>query len=115
MTADPKVSPRPWSYEAKLSGSENHHGFVIRYKGSPWAVATVQPGDEDGYIGEANAAHIVCCVNAHDGLVEALATLIANAELIGDPRMYSTADCYAVPLDDIEAARAALAAAKEGA
>jgi hypothetical protein len=47
--------------------------------------------------------------------VEALATLIANAELIGDPRMYSTADCYAVPLDDIEAARAALAAAKEGA
>lgn len=44
--------------------------------------------------------------------VELLAVIVANAVLIPDPRMAGATDCYAVPLDDIEAAKTALAKAR---
>lgn len=47
-------TPGPWIYSAKLSGSENHRGFGIRSTDG-WALADVQPADEDGATGEANA------------------------------------------------------------
>jgi hypothetical protein len=54
-----KATPGPWEFVAKLSGSENHKGFFIRAekvtRNGKWALAEVQPGDEDGRLGEANA------------------------------------------------------------
>lgn len=44
-----------------------------------------------------------------DRLRDALECIVHNAVEIPDPRMDGTTDCYAVPLDDIGAARAALA------
>lgn len=52
-------TPGPWEYVAKISGSENHKGFFIRAekatRNGKWALAEVQPGDEDGRLGEENA------------------------------------------------------------
>jgi hypothetical protein len=49
----------PWEFTAKLSASENHKGFFVRAekatRNGKWALAEVQPGDEDGKLGEANA------------------------------------------------------------
>lgn len=42
-------------------------------------------------------------------LQEVLSVIVANAEVIRDPRMNGATDCYAVPLDDIEAAKELLA------
>lgn len=48
-----KHTPGPWAHSARLSASENHRGFDIYAAG--WSLATVQPGDEDGELGTANA------------------------------------------------------------
>lgn len=52
-------TPGPWEFVAKLSASENHKGFFVRAekvtKNGKWALAVVQPGDEDGVLGQANA------------------------------------------------------------
>jgi len=44
---------------SKLTASENHRGFIIVARagraGGKWALADVQPGDEDGNLGRANA------------------------------------------------------------
>ena len=52
-------TPGPWEYVPKLTASENHKGFFVRAEKTDrhgkWALAEVQPGDEDGTIGEANA------------------------------------------------------------
>ena len=52
-------TPGPWEFVPKLTGSENHRGFFVRAdkanKHGKWALAEVQPGDEDGTIGGANA------------------------------------------------------------
>jgi hypothetical protein len=61
-----------------------------------------------------DAATIVRAVNAHDALVAALTNIVANARMVADPTMSGMTDCYAVPLDDIEAARTALATAEDG-
>jgi hypothetical protein len=42
-------------------------------------------------------------------LLAALRNIVANSRLIPDPAMGGTTDTYSVPLDDIEAARAAIA------
>lgn len=41
-------------------------------------------------------------------LLEVLEFIVANAQLVTDPRMAHACDCYAVPLDDIEAAQEAI-------
>lgn len=43
------------------------------------------------------------------GLVDIISTITLNAEVIADPRMNNTTECYAVPLDDIDKGRQAIA------
>ena len=57
---------------------------------------------------EANA-HLIA---AAPDLLEALDIIVCNAVLQPDAAMSGATDCYAVPIDDIEAARAALAKAR---
>jgi len=45
-----------------------------------------------------------------DELLELLSIITLNAVIHPDARMNGSTDCYAVPLDDIEAARAAVVA-----
>lgn len=75
-----KHTPGPWEYTAKLTASENHKGFFIRAekpaRNGKWALAEVQPGDEDGKLGKANAALIAA---APDLLAE-LEDLVGLAE-----------------------------------
>jgi len=65
----------PWEYVPKLTASENHHGFFVRAekatKDGKWALAMVQPGDEDGKLGEANARLIAAAPDLLD-VVQAL-------------------------------------------
>lgn len=49
-----KPTPGPWSFNAKLSASENHRGFTIRAEAG-WVLADVIPVDEGGVEGKANA------------------------------------------------------------
>lgn len=42
-------------------------------------------------------------------LIDALFNIILNAQVVPDPQADGATDCFAVPLDDIEAARALLA------
>ena len=55
-------TPGPWEFVAKLTTSENHKGFLVRAekatKNGKWELAEIQPGDEDGELGFANAALI---------------------------------------------------------
>lgn len=68
-------TPGPWEYVPKLTASENHKGFFIRAekaaRNGKWALADVQPGDQDGHLGEANARLIA----AAPELLEALSGL----------------------------------------
>lgn len=73
-----KHTPGPWQYAAKLSGSENHKGYYIGSEG--WALGFVQPGDENGELGEANARLIA----AAPELLEALG-LLRDAVQLGEP------------------------------
>lgn len=54
-----KPTPGPWEFVPKLTASENHRGFFVRAmkatRDGKWALAEVQPGDEDGKLGEANS------------------------------------------------------------
>lgn len=67
-----KHIPGPWEFAPKLTASENHKGFFIRAEKAnrtgKFAIAEVQPGDEDGCLGEANARLIA----AAPELLEAL-------------------------------------------
>lgn len=78
-----KHTPGPWEFVPKLTASENHKGFFVRAKKATrdgkWALAEVQPGDEDGKLGEANARLIA----AAPMLLAALQK--ARAELAGLP------------------------------
>ena len=47
-------------------------------------------------------------IAAAPDLLEVLSTIVANAELQSDARMDYTTDIYAVPLDDINAAKTAI-------
>lgn len=134
MTADPKVSPRPWIWGDARCDTANggwylcaadpesndevgglYSGPVGRRMSDPSEGKVLSPyGWEcEGIMASAlDRAHIVRCVNAHDGLVEAL-ELILHSFDDGPPSM------QAVRLDDAcknaQAVLAALAAAKEGA
>lgn len=66
-----KHTPGPWQHSVKLSGSENHRGFRI-LTADGWALADVQPADEDGIEGEANARLIA----AAPDLLEALKRIV---------------------------------------
>ena len=54
-----KHTNAPWEYVPMLTASENHKGYFVRAekatRNGKWALAKVQPGDEDGKLGEANA------------------------------------------------------------
>ena len=62
-----KHTPERLTYSAKLSGSENHLGYRI-FNAEGWAIAEVQPLDEDGVQGEVYARQFV----AAPDLLEAL-------------------------------------------
>jgi len=51
-------------------------------------------------------------IAADPELLEALENIVNNATLAPDEAMQFTTDCYRVPLDDIEEARAAIAKAR---
>ena len=69
-------TPGPWEFVPKITASENHRGFSVRAekanKHGKWALAEVQPGDEDGTIGEANARLIAEAPNLLESLVAML-------------------------------------------
>lgn len=94
------ATPGPWVYVPKLSASENHKGFFVRAEKSTnngyWALADVQPGDEDGRVGEANARLIA----AAPELLAALQAIVALD--VGDkPALWHFAE-------EFDAARAAI-------
>lgn len=69
-----KPTPGPWSFNAKLSASENHRGFTIR-SDAGWVLADVIPVDEGGVEGKANARLIAAApdlLEAVRGLLDAL-------------------------------------------
>jgi hypothetical protein len=90
-------TPGPWSYSARLSASENHHGFRI-FGPDRWSLADVQPVDSDGIEGESNARLIA----AAPALLDALERLCEHSSV-------SDGD---VPCGLYDAARAAIAAAR---
>ena len=62
-------TPGPWRYGPHLSPSENHRGYyIVSESSNGWAHATVQPGDEDGELGEANARLIAAAPDLLDAL-----------------------------------------------
>lgn len=72
-------TPGPWEFFAKLTASENHRGFFIRSAGNNyWALAEVQPADEDGKEGESNARLIA----AAPELLAALKAIVEHGEPI---------------------------------
>lgn len=52
------------------------------------------------------------CSKLERDLLAMLEIMVANAELIPDPRMNGSTDVYAVPLDDVEEARRLLEKAR---
>jgi hypothetical protein len=89
--SDTKHTAEPWIVCEKLSGSENHQGFTIRSRGG-WAIAVVNPLDQHGTGGKANADRIVACVNACRGMADPAAEITrlrtANEELLGACRKF---------------------------
>lgn len=69
-----KFTAGPWEFVPKLTASENHKGFFVRAekttRNGKWAFAEVQPGDEDGKLGEANARLIAAAPELLDALQE---------------------------------------------
>jgi NAD/NADP transhydrogenase beta subunit len=51
-------------------------------------------------------------IRAAPDLLEALMVIVANAVIQPDAKMNGSTDIYAVPIEDIDAARAAIAKAK---
>ena len=68
-------TPGPWEYVPMLTASENHKGYFVRAekaaRNGKWALATVQPGDEDGKLGEANARLIAAAPELLEALQKA--------------------------------------------
>ena len=77
-----KHTPGPWEFVPKLTASENHKGFFVRAekatKNGKWALAEVQPGDEDGKMGAANATLIAAAPDMLEALRKAV-VLLAGA------------------------------------
>ena len=74
-----KHTPGPWEFVPKLTASENHKGFFVRTekatRNGKWAIAEVQPGDEEGKMGAANAALIAAAPEMLDALRKAVVML----------------------------------------
>ena len=64
-------TPGPWQHSVKLSASENHRGFSI-WTADGWALADVQPADENGIEGEANARLIAAAPLLYEACKTAL-------------------------------------------
>lgn len=73
-----EYAPEPWTYGAKLSGSENHKGFVLYDSAGHW-LADISPRDEDGKEGEAHARLMV----AAPKLLRALESIVETCEAYG--------------------------------
>ena len=71
-----KHTPGPWEFLPKLTASENHKGFFVRSKkatgNGKWSLAEINPGDEDGKLGKANAALIAAAPDLLNALLELL-------------------------------------------
>ena len=71
-----KHTPGPWEFLPKLTASENHKGFFVRSEkatgNGKWSLAEVHPGDEDGNLGNANAALIAAAPDLLAALLELL-------------------------------------------
>lgn len=69
-------TPGPWEFVPKLTASENHKGFFIRAqratRDGKWALADVQPADQDGVIGTANARLIAAAPELLEALLRSL-------------------------------------------
>ena len=78
--SEAKFSKGPWRVVTKLSASENHKGFSIYQSTTSelglWALADIQPGDEDGELGRANAALIAAAPELYAALDEAETRII---------------------------------------
>lgn len=72
-----KTTDKPWTYAARLSGSENHRGYTIR-NAHGVLLAEVMPLDEDGERGEAVAKFLTCAANSHTQLLKALEYMEQN-------------------------------------
>jgi len=66
--------------------------------------------EADNRLAEALTTFAVEPSNISGTLRAALEVIVANAEIIPDPHMSGAKDIYAVPLDDIDTARAAISA-----
>lgn len=80
MTNETKHTPTPWNAE------HNDHYWTIvpesRSENDPYQIGDVcssYPGEMNQGLQQANARHIVKCVNMHDELVEALKNIIARS------------------------------------
>lgn len=73
-----KHSPTPWVFEDE---------YVRDCGGDIVADVYVQPTADAGESMEANAEHIVRCVNLHDELVEAMELVIERGPPLGDKRL----------------------------
>ena len=100
-----KHTPGPWEFVPKLTASENHRGYFIRAekatRNGKWALAEVQPGDEDGKIGKANATLIAAAPDMLAALRQAVGVLAGAC--VHAPKLE--------PHDAYEAASAAIARA----
>lgn len=81
---DAAASPGPWGVAERLSGSENHRGFRLYDEASEWFFADVQPADEDGVEGRANADFIAASRQAPTRLLAALRGLPTYEAVVVD-------------------------------
>jgi hypothetical protein len=64
-----KHTQGPLTVCEKLSGSENHKGFTLRTNDG-FCVAEINPGDENGDLGRANAERIKATYEACTGMTD---------------------------------------------
>ena len=74
-----KHTPGPWQHSVKLSASENHRGFSI-WTADGWALADVQPADENGIEGEANARLIAAAPKMYEYIASSASNGCAEAK-----------------------------------
>ena len=94
-----KHTPGPWAFK--------QHGGRIRIITADQGLTVAYTPEEqraDGWSSQANARLIA----AAPEMYEALQNIVANHQVMPDQTMNNTTDVAHVPLDDIEAARAAL-------
>ena len=77
-------TPGPWAFVSKITANENQSGYFVRANkiktNGVWSLALVQPGDDDGLVGEANARLIAA---APDLLAALQAFNIQEQDVIG--------------------------------